>query len=75
MLKRSESVLRCCSGAARISQDLRRGSTAAEDGWSATALPEQDLVRRSSGWDEEDSMPARRSVRQDAQKPVMGLEG
>jgi hypothetical protein len=62
------------SGAARISQDLRRGSTA-EESWSAAALLEQDLVRRSFGWGsvDDDSMPERRSVRQDAQKPVMGI--
>jgi hypothetical protein len=70
-------VPRFVSGAARISQDLRRGSTAEEEAWSAAALPEQDLVRRSLGWGsvDDDSMPERRSVRQDAQKPVMGWEG
>lgn len=54
-------------GAARTSQDLRRGSRAAEEeeeeGRSAPP-PEQDLVRRSSGSPGEDSIPARRSRRQ-----------
>lgn len=68
---------RFCSGGARISHDLRRGSAAEEEAWSPARLPEQDLVRRSSGSAsaEEDSMPERRSVRQEAQKPVMGWEG
>lgn len=52
-------------GAARTSQDLRRGSRAAEEEEGRSAPPpEQDLVRRSSGSPGEDSIPARRSRRQ-----------
>jgi len=36
---------------------------------------EKDLVRRRSGEAEEESMPARRSRRQEAQKPVTGVDG
>jgi len=64
------------SGGSPTSQDLRRGSGAAEEDGASAVRPEKDLVRRSSGESaEEESMPARRSRRQEAQKPVTGVEG
>lgn len=65
-LKRSERELR-----GRTSQERRRGSSAAAVG------REQDLERRSEGDGGElsEGIPARRSRRQRAQKPVMGAVG
>lgn len=72
-LKRTDSEPR--GGGSRTSQDLRRGSGAAEEERAADVRSEKDLVRRRSGEAEEESMPARRSRRQEAQKPVTGVNG
>ena len=76
-------LLAAAAAGGRISQDRRRGTAAEDEEEEAggSVPPEHDLVRRSSGKGrdcspaEEDSMPARRSRRQEAQKPVTGLVG
>lgn len=66
--KRSERELR-----GRTSQERRRGSAVA----GSSAGRAQDLERRreGEGGDWSEGMPARRSRRQRAQKPVMGAVG